>query len=445
MDGSDRRNGWRETPEAGQGQSEYGADSVHAYLRDMSSLRLLTREEEVELAMQAEQGERAVLTAILRSSVGVREILRFGPALERGDIRAASIVGETPDDGGVFDENETRERVLRLLETAARLHRKIERLRGPHATVPVKIDKELERATSERLIETVEKIGLSRETVGRIARGLLSRAQCAEPKRDPDFAVLRELRREIEEGERASAHARARLVRGNLRLVVSIAKKYRNRGLSFLDLIQEGNIGLMRGVDKFEYRRGYKLSTYATWWIRQAISRGIADRSRTIRLPVHMVEQVKRLAQASQAFVQEFGREPKPHELAAKLGVSLDAVRKIHKLAKEPVSIETPVGEDGASVLGDFVRDENAVSGFDAVCERDRAQQAQSLLATLTPREAKILRMRFGIGEKSDQTLGQIGRQFSLTRERIRQIEAKALEKLRRPLRLKARMSSGDS
>jgi RNA polymerase primary sigma factor len=434
-----RRDGW--TPDPAQERSEYGADSVRSYLRDMGSLRLLTREEEVELAMEVEQGEQAILAAILRSSVGVREILRLGPALQRGAIRVASIVGETTDDGEMFDEEGARERVLALLGTAGRLQRKIERQRS----VSAKKDKQLERATTERLIATVQAVRLSRETVGRIARGLLSRARRAEPKRDPDFAELRALCREIEKGERASAHARARLVRGNLRLVVSIAKRYRNRGLSFLDLIQEGNIGLMRGVDKFEYRRGYKLSTYATWWIRQAISRGIADRSRTIRLPVHMVEQVKRLTQASQAYVQEFGREPRPQELAASLGVSLEAVRKIHRLAKEPVSIETPVGEDGATVLGDFVRDENALSGFDVVSEKDEARRAQSLLATLTPREAKILRLRFGIGEKSDHTLGQIGQQFSLTRERIRQIEAKALEKLRRPMRPKARTSSGGS
>jgi RNA polymerase primary sigma factor len=426
------RDGW--APDTAQERSEYGADSVRSYLRDMGSLRLLTREEEIELAMEVEQGEQAILAAILRSSVGVLEILRLGPALQRGAIRAASILGETADDGEVFDEEGARERILGLLGTAARLQRKIERLRGART----KKEKQLERATSDRLIATIQAVRLSRETVGRIARSLLLRARRAESMRDPDFAELCTLSREIEKGERASAHARARLVRGNLRLVVSIAKRYRNRGLSFLDLIQEGNIGLMRGVDKFEYRRGYKLSTYATWWIRQAISRGIADRSRTIRLPVHMVEQVKRLTQASQAYVQEFGREPRPQELAASLGVSLEAVRKIHKLAREPVSIETPVGDDGATVLGDFVRDENALSGFDVVCEKDEARRAQSLLATLTPREAKILRLRFGIGEKSDHTLGQIGQQFSLTRERIRQIEAKALEKLRRPTRLKA-------
>jgi RNA polymerase primary sigma factor len=426
-----RRDDWQKTEEPER--SEFGADSVRAYLRAMGSLRLLTREEEIELAMQVEEGERAVVVAIASSSIGIEEILRLAPPLRRRAIRTSSLVGDETDDGAEFDEDSARERILGLFDTLARLHRKAQ------------TKKNLERATRDKLIATVEKMRLNRETIARVTRALISRAERAKPKGDPEFAELSGLRRQIEAGERASALARAHLVRGNLRLVVSIAKRYRNRGLSFLDLIQEGNIGLMRGVDKFEYRRGYKLSTYATWWIRQAISRGLADRSRTIRLPVHMVEMVKKFVQVSQAYVQEHGKEPRPEELAARLGISLDAVRKIYKLAREPVSLETPVGEDGNTVIGDFLRDEQAASGFDVVCESDRARHARDLLATLTPREAKIIRLRFGIGERSDHTLGQIGEQFSLTRERIRQIEAKALDKMRRPLRASNRMQYIDN
>jgi RNA polymerase primary sigma factor len=250
-----------------------------------------------------------------------------------------------------------------------------------------------------------------------------------------DVREFKNLVQQVQKGERDSNQAKKEMIEANLRLVISIAKKYTNRGLQFLDLIQEGNIGLMKAVDKFEYRRGYKFSTYATWWIRQAITRSIADQARTIRIPVHMIETINKIVRTTRQMLHEFGREPTPEELAEKLAMPIDKVRKVMKIAKEPISLETPIGDEEDSQLGDFIEDKNAIIPLDAAIQGNLREITTRVLATLTPREERVLRMRFGIGMNTDHTLEEVGQQFSVTRERIRQIEAKALRKLKHPSR----------